>query len=67
MQNFEDIRDIFQFEGTFRQKLVGLHTTPSVLAKFSVHAWRYCVGLNILYRFIEGQTHFACQEVLERV
>ena len=46
MQNVEDIRDIFQFEGTFCQKLVGLHTRPSVFGKFSVHAWRYCGGLN---------------------
>ena len=35
------------------------HTTPSMLSKFWVHARRQCrVSINnILYHFIEGQTH----------
>ena len=44
---------------TFGQELVSLHTTPSVFGKFAVHD-RGSVDIwtnNILYRFIEGQTH----------
>jgi hypothetical protein len=32
-----------------------------MFGKFAVHAWSWCGGLNtenILYWFIEGQTHF---------
>ena len=37
---------------TIGGELVVLHTTPSMFVKFMVHS------KNILYQFIEGQTHF---------
>ena len=43
---------------TLGLELVVLHTTPSIIGKFLVHAWRSCGGLkNILYQFIKDQTH----------
>ena len=41
---------------TFGQESVVLHITPSVINKFSVHAWSKCGGLN--------EEHSVCQEVL---
>ena len=41
---------------TFGQESIVLHITPSVINKFSVHAWSKCGGLN--------EEHSVCQEVL---
>ena len=50
---------------TFGRELVVLLTKPFMFNKSLVHVWRSCGGLkgqrpskNILYWFIEGQTHF---------
>ena len=37
---------------TFGQELLVLHTTPTMLSRFLVHAWR------VLYLFNYGHTHF---------
>jgi hypothetical protein len=43
---------------TFGRELVVLHTTPSMFVWYiKVYAWKY-----ILYQFIEGQTHLACNQ-----
>ena len=40
---------LFQYavlNGTFGQELIVVHTTPPIISKFLVHAWRSCGGLH---------------------
>ena len=41
-----NILEVDEYNVTFGQELVVLYRKPSMFDKFSVHAWRWCEGLN---------------------